>query len=651
MQKVAINTTGIKKHISNFSAEEAIAEFIWNSFDADADNVVFEFNIEKVLGSCSELKISDDGSGIPNDQLKFKFKPYFESRKIVSKNVSLPHGHHGYGRFTFSIFSPKATWETVYEDRAGDKYKYSISIHEDDLVKIIDSEPKKVPTNTKVGTTVTFYELSDISESYINSVIIPFIKYEFAWFLVLYPAKKIAFGDTIINATEILKDKSLVIESEKKSYTSTDDVVFSLNYVQWNKKLHDEYSKIYYIADAKEVFKENTKLNNKSDSFFHSVYVESSYFSEFEFISNENNDVQDLIFPGVKNRKSKTFQFIENEIYQLLKEKRSPFIAKLSKKLVSDYESDGVITPVNDDSSPLEKFENQAIKEIVEELHNIEPKIFSGFNIEQKKTFIGLLSTIISSSDAKNKILKIVKSIIELDKDKQTELADLLDRVALGGLINIAKLIEYRYSKCEEFKRVIFDEMKSSYEVDVQKLVEDNLWMLEEGFHLIGAEEDKFETNLRNLLAFNKLPSEDVHLDHKDKNTEVDIFACRKLNDGNGIKHIVVELKRPTVIINNKCLQQIEKYIDVIQSDSRFLSTDSKWRFYLIGNKLDNKIESKIDSYKSYGEKDLVFIDPKTDFRGYALTWAQVFDRFELRHQYLKDEIDNRITSKKAPGL
>jgi hypothetical protein len=83
--------------------------------------------------------------------------------------------------------------------------------------------------------------------------------------------------------------------------------------------------------------------------------------------------------------------------------------------------------------------------------------------------------------------------------------------------------------------------------------------------------------------------------------------------------------------------------VQTIQSDQRFTGSDAKWRFYLIGNKLDSKIESKIDSYKNHGDPDLVFIDPKTDFRGYALTWNQVFDRFELRHQYLKDEIEKSL--------
>ena len=58
-------------------------------------------------------------------------------------------------------------------------------------------------------------------------------------------------------------------------------------FVNWSHKL-SEYSKYYYIqSDGRELAKENTTYNNKGDNFYHSVYIKSNLFDNFDMSENE----------------------------------------------------------------------------------------------------------------------------------------------------------------------------------------------------------------------------------------------------------------------------------------------------------------------------------------------------------------------------
>ncbi len=133
--RIEITTPAIKKHLKGYTAEKAIAEYVWNGFDAGASKVEISFMDNGLgLGGFSSLKIVDNGMGISFSELNNKFKPYFVSEKKHKRNISLPHGQNGYGRFTFLVFASDASWETVYND--GDKNKkYIIKIKADNLEK------------------------------------------------------------------------------------------------------------------------------------------------------------------------------------------------------------------------------------------------------------------------------------------------------------------------------------------------------------------------------------------------------------------------------------------------------------------------------------------------------------------------------------
>ena len=104
--------------------------------------------------------------------------------------------------------------------------------------------------------------------------------------------EKVAYDDFIINKIDFVPEAELAYEYE-------------ISIVQWNQSLGKEFSKFYFIdSDNKEKYKEATKLNKKSDEFFHSIFIKSSngidfsrYFSEDQLVYlDQSNSKESFMF-------------------------------------------------------------------------------------------------------------------------------------------------------------------------------------------------------------------------------------------------------------------------------------------------------------------------------------------------------------------
>ena len=103
-EKIILGSNGIKRVLRKFSPVEAIAEYIWNGYDADATKIDVQIDANAIEG-INKITIIDNGCGIDFRSLDKKFKPFYESNKMLYKNEnnnsSLIHGKNGIGRLTF----------------------------------------------------------------------------------------------------------------------------------------------------------------------------------------------------------------------------------------------------------------------------------------------------------------------------------------------------------------------------------------------------------------------------------------------------------------------------------------------------------------------------------------------------------------------
>jgi hypothetical protein len=199
------------------------------------------------------------------------------------------------------------------------------------------------------------------------------------------------------------------------------DTVFKLKFVQWRASLHKELSKAYFINEKnEEMHKEYTTLNKKADEYFHSVYIQSEFFTDCDFSGSEY-DAQVKLYH--RSRTSPEFKFLQKKVNELLRTKRKIFLKEYSSRLLARYEKEGVIAVHGDTQKDL-NHRNELLS-FIKIIYEIQPKLFSNLSIDQKKTIVSLLDMILVS-DQRQLMMAVLENIVEMDEEEKAELNAIL---------------------------------------------------------------------------------------------------------------------------------------------------------------------------------------------------------------------------------
>ena len=182
-----ITDEGIKKHFKSMDPYKAIFEFVWNGFDAKANNVHIVLQ-KNALDTLESITICDDGEGIDLSNLCNSFEKFNESNK---KDDDDKHGSHGRGRLAFYKLANKATWFTKWNNKNA-IIKISadaISQYSGEYIEV--EKQNKFLNDIKSGTSVVLSSLYPRTPFPTEDTLFDSLKKEFSWLLIINPHKKL----------------------------------------------------------------------------------------------------------------------------------------------------------------------------------------------------------------------------------------------------------------------------------------------------------------------------------------------------------------------------------------------------------------------------------------------------------------------------
>ena len=625
-QSIELSSTGVRRMLNRYTPERAMAEYIWNGFDAKATIVHVDFEIDSSeLDTIASVTISDNGNGICLDELQYKFKPILESQKRLSSDEGdLVRGKNGYGRLTFFKFATYAQWTTRYLHKNGKKYQYDIEISSDNLTKYTPSEQTEI--QNAPGTSVRFTNIdTEISSKFIESKLKPFLRAEFAWFLELNASFQIVINGEVL-------DYQSIIEDRKAFPVNIQGIEFSCKYLRWNVKPNDEYSRFYFLNEAFDVRgTKTTLLNKKGDGFWHSIVVINNFFEDKIAECFNGKSISPSLFEDKDARG--IFNDLISKLNDFLKKERRPFLRNQANKLLGNYYKDGVFPTFGD--SIWEERRKEELEELVINLYEVEPRVFIKLNKEQQQIFLKLLNLIMDSNE-RGSLFKIIGEVVDLEPTDRDEFAKLLTTSRLKHIISTIKLIQDRILVIEDLKKLVFKHELEAGEVkNLQKFIENHYWIFGEEYRMICAEEVKFEEALNKYIYYLRGVSEKKFIQHHDKYKEMDLFLAGKEYRDGGPHNLVIEIKNPTTIkkLTNKEYGQIEKYMDVILKQDCFNDNREQWDFYLIGQDYDDIVARKV------AKKETGLCSEGENYKLYVKKWSQIINDIERRHKYLLEKL------------
>ncbi len=638
-QKVKVNNRGIDSAGITKDHKEAIAELIWNSFDAKATNIKLIFASNEI-DSITSLSVVDNGEGINIDDLSDTFGSFLDSKKKKThQRSSYVKGKKGKGRFSFSAFANEAIWKTVYNS-SDDLLEYEIVVNKQSK-ESYETRNKRIVKNKPTGTTVVLSDLFGVTAfSFSNNEFREFLAQQFGWFLLLNRDRQFSIT---LNSEELEYDY-LIGDSENKIFEIKSEdgkkFQFQMTYIRWTEKMGDKYYFYLLGSDDFEKAKFLTSYNNNAIEFHHSVFVKSDFFDDF---SAGNNDSLEPIFGS--NPSSPVYKALKKRLNEYLDGKQKEFIReKAANKLISIYEKKGVMPTFSENK--LGQAQRKELITVVKEIYSAQPNIFKNLKTEQAKTVVGFLSLLLNSEE-RDHILNIIESVTNLSSEERLALSKVIGKSKLTNIIKTLRMLESRFQVVELLKLLVFDNSKFTTEREhVQKAIEQNYWLFGEQFNLVSADET-FETSLKEYIYIldGEKTLEQIKMDSSQKKRRMDVFICKKRAIPDLTNHeytidenIIVELKRPSVNIGIDQYRQVEDYLEVIIKEHRFNSQRRNWKFFLIGKQIDEVITRKYETMKDRNKRYLV--NAVGNYEIYAMTWDDLFHSFDIKHRFLFDKLD-----------
>jgi len=628
----SVETSGITKDY-----KEALCEYIWNGFEANATRVELSF-VANELGGISEVIIRDNGDGIDYSTLEDTFGAFLASQKSGLSLQIKSKVNKGKGRFSFLAFASNAKWETVCKsEKRNLKFcMFLDNVNKNECEVTDPSETDDAPGTVVTITGVDTLKMDDVSYDSIGGTLLQV----FAWYLYLNKNKNISL---VINGTVV--DYSTYINSDM-SMTKTieiEKVHFTVTLIIWVERIKENFCTYYLDANSAVCGKDTTTFNRNTVNFNHSVFVKSSFFNSKSGVSltdvSSENDGQIAVEP------------IEEEKAVLHKLKRAiqDIISKSLSEHMSGQAEKAVYAMIERKSFPV--FSNDVYGEIrkrdlvtvTKELYQLDSRIFYRLKPVQEKSFLGLLNLLLSSEEREN-VLSIVESIVELSPQQRADFANILKRTRLENIVTVIKFIEDRYSVIEGLRTIVFDYAQYANERDnIQKIIEQHYWLFGEQYHLVTADQrmQKALQEYLYILYGDAVPMAVLEPDEENRR-RMDIFACGVRRTENGFEtpieeNLIVELKAPGIVLSKKVLRQIEDYMDFIRKQPQFNSQYRRWKFIAVCREVDEDVKSRYVAEEAHGKKGLV---TKIDnYEVYALTWDDVFKSFELSHGFVLDKL------------
>ncbi len=238
MKKITVQVQ--EDHLENLARSRpmsALAELIWNAFDAEATEVRVEFD-ENDLGGVDAIRIVDNGHGLYYDDAFIVFQNLGGSWKRGGNRTHqqrrVLHGKFGKGRFRAFSLGNRVRWNTVY-DEAGRRYQFVIEGHAASLGEFDIEDARGTVENPEkaTGMVVEITQTPDNTGLLRGGKALEEVTNLFALYLRQYPGVRLIYDGTPIdpaNAESRFSDYTL----EELVMQNGERVSAALTIIEWD---------------------------------------------------------------------------------------------------------------------------------------------------------------------------------------------------------------------------------------------------------------------------------------------------------------------------------------------------------------------------------------------------------------------------------
>lgn len=617
--------------------KEAIKELIWNACDADAKNIEVKFEYGGIKGAeeITDIFVYDDGHGIPYESISEYFGKYGLSKKSVSDKSPggrKYHGKLGQGRYKCLSAAKFVDWKTIFIAANGKKYQYEIKINSISQMDISFSEAAEPVTADSCGTTVHLYGIQDekvnsVSKLADNETMIPELLTTFAPYLLAYSDISLKYNGVKLDPTYYIEHR------EEQNYTFAEEGKPEQKaralFIRWKQSI---YGKEYICGNSGVVYDEKDYGRLKDGKL--SLYLLSD---RFEAMHRENTLLMGNADPAYSYFEDEARKYIKEILKQQENDDAVAEISRLKVEGSYPYSED----PVDD----IGRAEQSVFDVLAVEVNRVVPQLRSAHPQAKKLTY-RLMREAINTNPSS--IKTILTEVFNLTEEQQNNLAELLTHTHLPEIIDVAKTVSDRLTFIYLLDQMVYNDSVGKpikERTQFHRLLLKELWVFGEKYALLTSDQ-----SLKNLLQahISCLGRSELIPDIPPEATEdltriPDICLYNQICNGyEQYEHLVVELKRPTMTLTKKEVDQIEDYALTVANNPMFDKATTKWKFILLGQDFDPYVINRLQNRTQGGGNLYNSDDGRIEIS--VLKWSSVIQDNKFKYEFLRKKLNYTLS-------
>ncbi len=317
---------------------------------------------------------------------------------------------------------------------------------------------------------------------------------------------------------------------------------------------------------------------------------------------------------------------------------------EISGQIVRELRDEGIYPYDETDLAPTRLVERQTFDLVVTVARTALPPKGT-----PRKLSVRLIQSVLENEP--NGLRKILDQVLNITDEERDHLTKLLAQTELSSVIAAATTVTNRLNFVGGLRKILADRelRRELREVDqLHPMISQNLWLFGEEWDLA-----RSEVGLTSVLESHlDMLGEDTVLEGRlDKIVQedgragrVDILLYRGIGGESYSERLIVELKRPSVRVGRKQLQQIRDYAAAIVDDPQFRGVDVKWKFFLVTYETHPEIRRQI---RQEGWLPGM-ADNQPEYEIWVKTWGELFHAADKRLSFFRDQLSYEATDERV---
>ena len=599
------------------NALAGLAELVWNSLDAEATTV--DISVKRTpLEAVENVTVVDDGHGFAPDEVSALMSSVGDSWKAAKADrktkygARLLHGKNGEGRLQALAFGDHAQWESVTSSDNGNVLtEFTIR-----RSNIRSYEWNSRETERAVGTTVVVTAGTSEPRALVREDAPERLLKHLALYLTQYPDVAVTFDGLELNPEPLIERQDFVSVDYSDAHGPVTLVV-----IEW----HEPCDRAIFLCDA------NGATLHEVDARIHAPGFNFTAYAKWEgFRAHEAN----LLLVDIG---SPEIGPALDSIREALREHFRTRASDRTRSVVDEWRDEEVYPYLEAPADDVERAEQALFNYVAVTAESAVNRIDN-----RKAKALSLRAMKIAVARDPGAIEDVFREVLSLSEEKLSELHDLLKKTSLASIIGTMKKITGRQEYLSALESLLFDTTTAPQVLErahLQEIIGSEPWLFGEEFALHIS--DKGLSALLEAhvgLLGRETTNAGVVRDSQGRVRRVDFMFGRALElNRNRREHLVVEIKRPTVVLSRDELSQIEDYAIAVAKDNRFDKEITEWDFILVSTDMDDYVVERATQPSK--RRGLAFELQEGRVRVWVHRWNTIIADARHRLQFVKDQL------------